>query len=327
MSETVYQDGQLIVVDTPSPDVCNDTALVISPTDSVRNGCPVLTKTRTISVDKGVCATVSWQLRNRAGEAIDLSECVDCADESEFSDSSILDDAPCSQVIFRFRDVLGVVSTIHQVIGTITDVEHGVVQAELPAALVKSAGIFEMHIGVSKLTGERDQNDQPTYRLVFTDRGLLSVERGLFGDTLNVIGPPTLNEIRMAMRDTAIENRLLDAVEFDDAEILFALQRPIRYWNETPPPIGVVTPGSFPFHEMWLRATVATLLRTAAIWYARNMLPASHGGVTVDDMNKANPYLAMAERYQAEWENFVITKKYSINAHNAIGSVGSGYGY
>jgi hypothetical protein len=294
--------------------------LTVSPNDDTHLDCPVLTKTRVVTVDKGVCAIINWEVRDRNGDAVDLSDCFACPDSSSSAEEN-----SCGQVIFRFGDILGENAEIHQVIGSIITPSLGTVQVELTSDIVSLAGVFTMQVGISV----RDLDDPDVYKLVHVDKGMLSVERGLFGITSTATGlggAPTIGEIRMAMRDTAIENQLLDAVEFDDAEIVFALTRPLRYWNETPPPVAVFTATTFPFHEMWLRATIAQLLKTSAYWYERNKLPASHGGITVDDMGKANPYIQVSMLLQKEWEDFVITKKVQINAGLAMGHTGSTYG-
>jgi len=155
----------------------------------------------------------------------------------------------------------------------------------------------------------------------------VSIERGLFGANLNLQGPITLGEIRTEIWDHAVQNDLLDDVQFRDADLLHAMIQPIRYWNEVPPPVGSYTAANFPFHYWWLQATVAHLLKMAAHWYRRNKLKASHGGVTVDAKNKDQEYYVIAKDIEKEWKEFVLVRKASINAGLASGSVGSVYGH
>lgn len=292
---------------------------VTSATDDDHLGCPVLTKTRVLPVNKGVCSTIQWEIRDRTGAPVDISSYVECEEGEDSSEGEV-----CGQVIFRFGDILGETSTIYQIVGEVVDAESGLVQVTLSEALTALPGIFQMEVGVTT----QSDDDPESYILVLTDKGMLSVERGLFGDISSpggYIGPPTINEIRLTLRDTVVENQLIDSLEFDDAELIFALTRPLRYWNETPPPVATFNATNFPFHEMWLRATVAQLLKTAAYWYERNRLAASHGGISVDDMNKGNPYVQLSTLLQREWEDFVITRKVQINAGLAFGTVGSTY--
>jgi hypothetical protein len=192
----------------------------------------------------------------------------------------------------------------------------------LPADLVAYPGLYLMQVGISA------QTSADVYTLKYIDKGILSIERSLFGsvDLGDLLGPPTLQEIRIALRDSGLENSLLSDVEFDDTEILHALARPLRQWNETPPPIAYFDSRSFPYHEHWLKATMALLMRSAAYWYERNRLATSAGGVTVDDKNKMQTYMLMAQGIYKEWEQFIIDKKVSINVARCYGIVSSPYG-
>ena len=283
----------------------------VSPVDDNYNDCPVITKTRVVSVAKGVCDTVVWEIRDRNGAVVDVSSYLDVGNPPTADDG---------QVIFRFNDATGSTNLIHQVIGyteSTADAQVGKVKVSLTNALVNDAGIYSFEVGIT------DKNNSSA--LVVVDRGMLSVERGFFGNAGNVSGPPTIGEIRMQLRDTQIENDLWDDVEFDDAEILWSLARPIREWNETPPNVKHYTSQNFPFHHYWLIACTANLLKIAASWYQRNHLPASHGGITVDDKNKANPYLQVAMQLQGEWQDFIKTKKVELNAALVYGRVDSPY--
>jgi len=282
---------------------------IVTPNDDTHLDCPVVTKMRTISIDAGTCPTVRWEIRDRAGAVVDIS--------------SYFPGSVDGQVIGRFRDALGD-SIIHQILGTVNDAANGVVDVVLTSALTESPGIYSLEIGIT----DQVDADPGTYNLILVDKGLLSIERGMFSSEatrFNDAGPPTIGEIRLYLRDTAIENDLLDDVEYDDAEILDAIMRPIRQWNETPPPVAFFTPASFPFRDHWMKAITANLMRTAALWYERNRLPASHGGITVDDRSKSNPYLQISGMLEAEWREFIINKKIEINTHLAYGHIHSAY--
>jgi hypothetical protein len=301
---------------------------VISYEDSLHDGCPILTKGRVIVTSVGVCATIEWQVRNRDGTPFDLSEyiCEDADGDSVPDSSSSEPDPPyplCGQIIFRFADAV-MPDIIHQIIGYAVDVDNGIVRVDLTETLVQYSSVYLMDIAVS------EQFDTNQYRIVHIDKGMLSVERGLFVpvDTFRAYyGPPTIQELRIALRDSGLENSLLNDVEFDDTEIVYALARPIRQWNETPPPVAFYAARDFPFHEHWLKATMALLMRSAAYWYERNRLASTHGGVTVDDRNKMQTYMVMAQSLYKEWEEFIISKKVSINVAGCYGSVGSPYGW
>ena len=123
-----------------------------------------------------------------------------------------------------------------------------------------------------------------------------------------------------------MENDLLMAVEFDDAEILEAIRHPVMKFNEMPPPLTPFTCKSFPFGHHWRNAIVAELMKTAAHHYMRNALKVSSGGLNVDDKNKYNEYLQFASLYIREWEDFITQKKVEINAGMFFGSQQSTYG-
>jgi hypothetical protein len=300
--------------------------IILTADDSTNEGCPLLTKTRVIIATKGLCSVVEWQVRDKSGQPMDLGDwiCADSDGDSEYDESELESSEPyplCGQVIFRFADAASP-SYVYQAIGWSPDPETGIVRVQLPADLVAYPGLYLMQVGISA------QTSADVYTLKYIDKGILSIERSLFGsvDLGDLLGPPTLQEIRIALRDSGLENSLLSDVEFDDTEILHALARPLRQWNETPPPIAYFDSRSFPYHEHWLKATMALLMRSAAYWYERNRLATSAGGVTVDDKNKMQTYMLMAQGIYKEWEQFIIDKKVSINVARCYGIVSSPYG-
>ena len=284
---------------SPGPVSCSD-LIVVSPGDarSVYD-CPVVMKTRSILVDAGQEATVRWEIRDRNGEAVDLSSCLD-ADSGEIKVrfQNALDDTAGNRIIETTADVYEGTS--------------GLVEFDLPEDLVAAPGIFRMQLGVFNADS----------KMVFVDSGLVSVERGMFGrDSADGAGPITIGEIRIQLRDFLVSNDLRDVVEFDDTEVLQAIVQPLMQWNETPPPVGYVTPYSCPWRFHWLRATCAILLRTAAAWYLRNKLQVAHGGAQDDDRNRNREYLELSMLYQKEWEDFMAAKKREINISLAYGSI------
>jgi hypothetical protein len=161
------------------------------------------------------------------------------------------------------------------------------------------------------------------------------VQRRLFPFYLNVepnlaaynpSGPLTVAEIRLSIRDTCPDlNFLIDAVEYSDEEIAWAMRRPIDYWNEASPNLGFHTPMDFPYRYHWLDATIGELLRMAAVWFIRNDLDYSAAGLTVADMKDGPEYMKMAEQRSAEWKNFVKAKKLEINIEGGFSSMGGYY--
>jgi hypothetical protein len=154
------------------------------------------------------------------------------------------------------------------------------------------------------------------------------LERGQFGARDHVGGPPTIQEIRLHLRDSAPgESLLLDNIRFDDAEIALAITRPVQYWNEQPPDLGVrTTTQNFPFRYYWLEAICANLFWMLEEQYRANNLAYSAAGVQVNDQDKEPNYARAAERRHANWVDFVKRKKAALNLEAAYGGIGSPYG-
>lgn len=291
--------------------------------DALHEGCPVLTKRRALLITKGQCGLAEWQMRWKSGEVADLSSCFADASLSEStstdsvseSAASVSEPAPSALPIgVRFQGC-DRTRNLASVVGTVVDASQGLVRFPLPEAVCQNSGLYHFQIAV--LDGGR---------VVFADDGLLSVEHGMWGDTNNMSGPPTLEEIRFHLRDRAAENDLLAAVEFDNAEILEAVRHPVMYWNEQLPPLPPLNCNNFPFRHHWRNAIVAELLFVAAHHYVRNKMQSTSGGLNVDDKNKNQEYLALAMHYKQEWQQFVVMKKMSINASGFYGAAGSAYG-
>jgi len=299
---------------------------VVRPGESTYLGCPVAEKTRVVTIPKGTAQQVCWDIRNRGGKPIDLTDLLMTTSPAPTG----------NQILFRFNNILSGTTEIHQIVGSTTlksstnvvgiilcpetaapNPSIGEVCAVLTDAIINKAGIWQVDIGITDTDGN----------LRVVDKGYLSVERTLFGDIDSLSCFPTISEIRVRLRDTVVENDLHDEYEFDDMEIIEALLRPVQQWNETPPNVAHYDASNFPWTYHWTNATVCELLKTAAHWYRRNKLKASHGGITVDDKSKDVEYLAVARAMQEEWMEWMLRKKIEINLSLASGSVGSPYGY
>lgn len=291
---------------------CDDPLLVVRPEDDRSEGCPVLNKQRTVFVDKGVCGIVEWEMRDRDGNPVDLS---DCSSSCDASDTSVSGQCYTAKARVSEATVNGQ-GTIYEVNATIYNDADGIVRVALPSEIVDFSGIYLMDIGIMN----------PAGNVVMTNRGFVSVEKGLWGDLQVTDGPPTIMEIRLTLRDTAVENDLLNEVEYSDSEIMHAILQPVRYFNEIPPPLGATYNASnFPWKGALLNAIAAQLLMTAAHWYRRNKLNSSHGGLNLADRDRDNPYMQVAQMLQEEWKDFVLRKKVQLNAEQCYGNVGSEY--
>lgn len=283
------------------------------PEESRAEGCPIRTKQRAVLVDQGLTRFIEWEWRDRQGRAVDLTPYL--YGDSESSDSLSMPDAdpPEGRVLVRFASCQG--RPIATVTGAVQSVEHGITAVGIPEPVRERAGIYVVGWSIEDRYG----------RKVLADQGLLSVERSVWSKQDPPQGPPTLQELRMAMRDTAAENDLLMDVEFSDAEILWALVRPIQQWNELPPPVAPYCCETFPFTYHWTRAAIGLLLETAAHHFRRNKQLAMHGSMLLTDKDRDRPYLEAASLLMQEWLAFVRQKKIEINMRGAIGHIPSPY--
>ena len=133
-----------------------------------------------------------------------------------------------------------------------------------------------------------------------------------------------LADVRMAMWDRCPEdNFLLDAVMFSDAQIAFAVTRPVYYWNETPPVFNKkYSAADFPYRYHWINAIIGELYLMAALNYQRNDLSYQAHGVAVNDKNKASAFMKMGQTMKSEYKEWVSREKQQLNVTAAFGSCG-----
>lgn len=289
-----------------------------------RDGCKILGRLPAFIVPQGVPATLEHVFRDTTGRALSLLDYF--LPDSESSASSASFSSPAGYSIkLRARDWLGVGLSATQnpaweVVGTVTEAASGTVQAVLPAGLVERSGIYELSWALV------DVDSTP----VLISTALLSVERSMWpADVANMyqnLGPPTLQEIRMRLMDSAAaENLLLDDLEFSSEQIALALTEPVRLWNETPPPIETFTTRDFPFRGAWISGVMAQLHLMAATNYRRNRLRHQAAGVAVDDLGKEPEYLAEGRRLWDEYRAWLSNKKVEINVRKFWGAAWSSY--
>jgi hypothetical protein len=133
----------------------------------------------------------------------------------------------------------------------------------------------------------------------------------------------TIAEIRYAMMDRcAVDNYLLDNVEFDDSIIMWAMRRPIDKWNETRPILRryTYTPANFPWRYYWVNGVMAELLKAAARNYSRNNLRYQGGGISINDKDKAQEYMAFGRELEAQYDDWIESTKLALNASQAWGT-------
>ena len=299
----------------------------ITPKQTVVDGCAVLPKFQCHEVQMGQDARLLWHMKDPEGEDVDLATCItSCSDSS--SDGEVFDAAgtPGCGIELRLREITGndpAKDKVHCVAVEVVDAATGYVRAaSLPDEIVREPGVYMEEWGL--FTAD--------HRMIFSNQCCTFIRRGLFGLSSNVnkqnLGPPTLEEIRLSLRDSSrADNTLLDDVEFDAAEMAQAVVRPLQYWNEIPPPLRPAqTTKTFPFRGMWLLGIQAYLMDIAANNYRRNDLQYNAGGVAVADKAKEQAYAAAGGRLMQEFQNQVRAKKIEVNVALFSGSIGSPYG-
>lgn len=244
-----------------------------------------------------VATTVDWFIADNCGP-VNLAE--KFPDTSEITPKLVL------------RDLRTARAREHWV-GATVDAEQGLLS--FPDVQPKSGpGILFSHVILE------NQEGKP----VLVDCGYLDVEGKIRKAGTRPIG---ILDVRMALMDLSPEwNVLLDALEFEDGTIAYALQRPIDLWNETPPNLGPLTQSTFPYRENWLRATCGYLLKTAAHLFRRNTLSYQAGGLSISDQNKEQDYLKEGARLVGEYEQWIVRKKYELNLNHFYGGIGSAFG-
>lgn len=203
--------------------------------------------------------------------------------------------------------------------GSVVDAATGQVTFDVPTIISDVPAVYRMEIGAL--------NDG---QLILSNSAYLVVERGLFSSTggLPVTGNlPTVNEVRLLMRDAPESNLLTDQLEWDVAEIADAIVRCIMQWNSAQPVINLVYDSAmFPWRVNLLDGVCACLLETSAHWFRRNSLPYSAGGVSVNDLEKWKDYAAAAAAKREAWETWTRRIKAQYNQESCYAIFGSPYG-
>lgn len=284
------------------------------------DGCRILTRLKAFVVDQGVRETLEHTFRDRDGRVADLSAYF--PDGSDSSASASEGESP--EILVRVKEFLNQTSSqtnnpIWELEGAVVDATKGLVTAQLTKSLVDKAGIYEMSWGV--VSGGNPLK---------IDRAIMSVERSLWPERLEDArqdkGPPTLQELRMRIKDSSkSENPLLDATEFSTEEFLLALAEPVRQWNEQTPRLRQFNTRTFPWRGAWILGVSAQLHIMAAHHYRRNMLKSQGGGVVIADKDKEREYLAEGQRLWAEYIEWLEHKSREINLRSFSGNVPSIY--
>lgn len=151
----------------------------------------------------------------------------------------------------------------------------------------------------------------------------LQIQKSLIGSHTNGREPLTIAEVRMALYDTSGEqNQLLDDLQFSDIIIANCMKRAIDDWNQMPPTLAVnQTVATFPYRANLCNGAVGYVLRMAANRYVRNQMRHSNAGLSMDDSDKGQLYLQLAQSMIIEWRNWVQVKKNELNQLQCMGVI------
>lgn len=137
--------------------------------------------------------------------------------------------------------------------------------------------------------------------------------------------PLTVPDIRTALRDFPEYNLLegeQEIPQFTDDEIERAIRWAIRFFNGIPPTNIAVSREAIPeaFHYTILQATLAFLLRSAAMYQLRNQTNAPEGV-----FNKFREYYSIADAIEQRLITIIKDQKIAANKVGFFGDIGSGY--
>jgi hypothetical protein len=299
----------------PSIITCPEAALV-KPRYTRVEGKPVLTKFVAVAVPQTASPVVEFVIRDSEGRPVNLTSCGFGSTSSSSSTSSSA--AAEGSIKLRLNETFahtdeGMVETD----AVVMDAPSGTVRVRIPKKATELAGIMNGDWGVFAPDGD----------LLFTNGMYVLVEANQFAQAEQSGGVPSVSEIRTYLRDHKDGNFLLKDYEWDLAEIVEAMTAAIHTWNKTPPRLTRMY-NSANFYDPYalIDGIMAELYSLAAKHYSRDHLPYSAGGVQLDDKNKAQEYLAVAQELEQSYLTWVKMEKARINRMGWTGTHGSPYG-
>ncbi len=135
-----------------------------------------------------------------------------------------------------------------------------------------------------------------------------------------------VQSVRYFMRDFSELNQLIRGEESSDRMIAWATVDFLSDFNGTPPFMSytIEDMAARNFQHLAVRGTVISLLQSLMIFYARNHLPFSDGGLSVNINDKAPIIQTMLQLLQAVYEQQKRQVKTAINIAGIMDSGPSG---
>ncbi len=134
-----------------------------------------------------------------------------------------------------------------------------------------------------------------------------------------------IRRVRAYIRDDAVLNELLEGKESSDGQLKQALIDAVDDWNTTPPILAAITVANHPSERLLVRGAAIEILMSAAIFYGRNNLNYSDGGISVADKDKAPIFQAFVQQLINDYERKKLQLKISQNISMGYGQVPSEY--
>jgi hypothetical protein len=291
---------------------------VVSPPITTTYDSPILSKMRAVAIKQAQLAVFQVQLFDpNTVLPVDLTQ-------FGLSNGTIVTPSGTRPPIqFRFMEAMGAL-LVDATVQNIVDAQQGIIACQVPDAVTANTGVYLCESGIFNGAGQ----------MVLSNTFYTLIDRGLFttSSTANPqnaqIGPPTLGEIRLNLKDYPESNRLIDSFEFDVADVCEAMVLSIQYWNMTPPPLIIsYNTTNFPWRYQWLDGITAHLYEAAAAYYRRNNLKHQAGGLAIADLDKEREYLQAWQIRYERWTKWVQMKKVELNVAEGFGTLSSDYSY
>ena len=136
----------------------------------------------------------------------------------------------------------------------------------------------------------------------------------------------TADEVRDYIRDSVLNNQLLDTEEFPLPFLAAAIHLAVSEYNMIPP-VSVVDVFSFPNKALLLSGTLAKAFTGQAALLARNTMNYSDGGLQIPIEERFQLYMSLAELYAESFKTSAKQLKIYLNIESGWGSVSSEYAY
>lgn len=142
---------------------------------------------------------------------------------------------------------------------------------------------------------------------------------------INVLRKLRIKQVRTYLSDFPFKNRLLGFEESDDDDLELAIDMSIDRFNNAEVPQTEFDLTNFPSLTILIYGAIIELLQMKGIWYSRNRLNYSNGGIQVAINDKAPEYMKWAGSIAQTYDRLTVNKKMSINIGAGWGGVPSEY--